>query len=336
MTEKIEISQNTIIKTLGIMFVIWLFSRIWQILLILFVSFIIMAALKPLVTVFEKLRISRAWSIVLVYILVWSGIGAVIAAIVPPLVVQTRSLIVTLPLSLNSFQFFNLPRGEITGQLLSLMGSLPENVLKLALEVFGNLVNLITTLVISFYLMTERHNLENYLRIWLSQKRSETIAQIISDVETRLGGWVRGELTLMLAVGVLTYIGLRILGVNTALPLAILAGLLEVIPNIGPILSAVPAVIFALTINPLVAVSTIALYFLVQNLENSFLVPLVMRKATGVNPLISLLGLLIGFELAGVAGTILAIPTILILETVGSHIVSPVEFPDKVSGKNLK
>ena len=132
-----------------------------------------------------------------------------------------------------------------------------------------------------------------------------------------MGSWVRGELTLMLAVGIFTYIGLSILGVEIALPLAILAGILEIVPNIGPIISAVPAVLVALTIHPLTALATASLYFLVQLAENNFLVPKIMQKAVGVNPLISILGLMIGFRLAGPAGAILALPSIIVIHTIG-------------------
>jgi predicted PurR-regulated permease PerM len=321
MSGKLEISQKTLIYFLGLIFMAWMVTKIWPVIIILFISFIIMSALKPAVRTFEKLRINRAWSIVLVYILMWLLIGALMAGIIPPLVVQTRRLISTVPDILGNFQFLNLHQDEISGQLISMIGTLPENVLKVAAEVFGNLVNLLTTLVISFYLLTERQNLDDYLDGWLGKRNSQRISKLVNNIELRLGGWVRGELLLMLTIGVFSYIGLRILGVDTALPLAILAGLLEIIPSIGPILSAIPAVFFALTINPLVALSTVALYFLIHNLENSFITPLVMRHATGVNPLISLLSLIIGFELAGATGTVLAIPALLVISTIASEYI---------------
>jgi predicted PurR-regulated permease PerM len=323
MHEKIEISHQTIINLLGLVFALWLVTKIWPLLIILFVSFIIMSALKPAVKLFEKLKISRALSIVLVYLIVWLLIGALIAGIIPPLVVQTSRLISTIPAFLGNLQFLNLHQADITTQLISLIGTLPENVLKVVADVFGNLVNLFTTLVISFYLLTERENLDGFLNKWLGKKNSQKISGLVGNIESSLGGWVRGELLLMLVIGLFSYIGLRILGVDTALPLSILAGLFEIIPGIGPILSAIPAVIFAFSINPLVALSTVALYFLIHNLENSFITPLVMRQATGVNPLISLLSLIIGFELAGAVGTILAIPALLAITAIVSEYMVP-------------
>ncbi len=325
MKGKIDFSYSTVVKFFILLLGAWFIYRIRQLLLILFVSFIIMSALKPVVRILEKTRLHRAWSIVVVYVFIWLFIGGILASIIPPLVTQTGNLIMILPSSLSKIQLLNLDQSAVSGQIISLLGSLPENVLNIAGNIFGNIINLITTLVISFYLLTERDNLDKYLGRWLGERRALEVSALVSRIEARLGTWVRGELILMLTIGVLCYLGLRILGVETALPLALLAGLFEIIPSIGPILSAIPAVIFAFTINPLVALSTVALYFLVHNLENSFVVPIVMNKATGVNPLISLLGLLIGFELAGAVGTVLAIPAILVIETVGAHYLPPAQ-----------
>ena len=117
----------------------------------------------------------------------------------------------------------------------------------------------------------------------------------------------------MSIIGVLIYIGLRLLGIPYALPLAIFAGILEAVPNIGPVISAIPGVVIALTISPVMGLAAAALYFLVQQLENSVVVPKVMQKATGVNPLITILSLAIGFQLAGPLGAILAVPIVIVV-----------------------
>ena len=127
----------------------------------------------------------------------------------------------------------------------------------------------------------------------------------------------------MFSVGLLTYIGLTILGVDIALPLAVLAGLLEIVPNIGPVISAIPAVLIAFPIHPILALSTAALYFLVQFLENHILVPNIMKRATGVSPLTSIIGLMIGFRLVGPIGAILAIPTIIVIRSLAKEYLPP-------------
>ncbi len=322
MPRKVEVSHRTIIFASLWILGLWLIFAVRDILLMVFVSLILMAAFKPLVDRLEKLRIPRTVGILVVYLLLWGAIGLGLAGIIPPLVDQTGKLLQLLPAALGSMQIFNNHQQEITQQLLNQIGSLPQNLLHVLMSLFGNVINVFTTLVITFYLLLERQNLDKYLQMLLGDGQPERVLKIVARIESRLGGWVRGELVLMLAVGVMTYVGLWLLGVKITLPLAILAAILEIVPNIGPTISAVPAVLVALTINPIIAASTVALYFVVQILENHFLVPNVMRKAVGVNPLVSVLGLIVGFKLAGPAGAVLAIPLVIVVEAVVVEILA--------------
>lgn len=322
MPRKIEVSHRTIVFTALFALSLWFIFQIRSILLMLFVAIILMAALNPAVDRLQKLRIPRSVAILIVYLLLWGLIGGLVASIIPPLVDQTSSLIQLLPQAINRVEFFNSNHEIITGQVLTRIGTLPENLLKITFGIFSNVLTVLTTLVITFYLILERRNLNKYISILLGKKAPTRGEKVISEIERRLGGWVRGELVLMFAVGLMTYAGLALLGVDIALPLALIAGLLEIIPNIGPIVSAIPAVLVALTIHPITALATVSLYFLVQILENNFLVPKVMQKAVGVNPLIIILGLLMGWEVAGVAGAVLAIPLIIVIQTIGLEVFS--------------
>jgi len=319
MPSKIEISHNTIIFIAVFAFSLWLVTQVWDILLLFFIALIIMSALKPAVDLLERFKFPRGLSIIVVYVVMWILLGGLVASLIPPLIDQTRRLVYLLPPTLGNIDYLSAHEQEITTQILSSIGSIPQNILKIAVDLFGNVLNVITTMVISFYLLLERESLDKHTMALVGKKNTPMIMELFGRIETKLGGWIRGELTLMLAVGSLTYVGLKILGIDTALPLAILAGLLEVIPSIGPTVSAIPGILIALTIHPLLAVSTAALYFLVQFFENNVLVPQVMKKATGVSPLISILALMIGFRLAGTVGAILAIPAVLMVQIVGNQ-----------------
>jgi predicted PurR-regulated permease PerM len=124
----------------------------------------------------------------------------------------------------------------------------------------------------------------------------------------------------------MTYFGLRILGIEFALPLALLAGVLEIIPNIGPILSSIPAIVAGLAFSPLMGLAVAALYFLIQQLENTLIVPKVMEKTAGVNPLVTILSLAIGFKLGGIVGAILAVPVVLLIQVVSSEVFASKRF----------
>jgi predicted PurR-regulated permease PerM len=112
-----------------------------------------------------------------------------------------------------------------------------------------------------------------------------------------------------------------ILGVPSALPLAILAGLLEIVPTIGPVIAAVPAVLVGFTVSPVIGIAVASLYFLVQQLENHLIVPKIMQKAVGVNPLVTILSLGVGFQLGGPIGAILAVPILIVLLLIASELL---------------
>jgi predicted PurR-regulated permease PerM len=120
----------------------------------------------------------------------------------------------------------------------------------------------------------------------------------------------------MVLIGFLVYLGLTLLHLEFALPLAILAGLLEIVPTIGPIVSAIPAVLVAISTSPVLALSVVALYFIIQQLENNLVVPLVMKRSVGLSPLVTILSVMIGARLAGVVGAILAIPAFLVIQSI--------------------
>ena len=322
MPRKVEISHRTIIFAILFILLLWFVFQIRHILLMLFVSLILMSALKPAVDKLQNWKLPRSLAIIVVYLVLWGLVAALFAGVIPPLVEQTRKLIFLLPQAIGRVEFFNTNQQALTDQLLTRVGALPENLLRITVSFFGNLVSVLTTLVITFYLLLERRHLDRYLAILLGKEKPAKVTEVINQMERRLGSWVRGELVLMLTVGIVTYVGLVVLGVEIALPLAIIAGTLEIVPNIGPIVAAIPAVLIALTIHPFTALATASLYFLVQILENHLLVPKVMQKAVGVNPLVSILGLLTGWEIAGPAGAVLAIPTIIVIQTVGLQVKS--------------
>lgn len=319
MPRKVEISYRTIIFTAAFVAFIWLLFQIRSIILALFIALILMSALNPSVKRLEQLRLPRWLAILLIYFAILAFLAFGVGGVVPPLVEQTSSLINQLPDFFRQFKFLGIDEKMIASQLTQ-FSAIPANLIKFIFSLFSNLVAVLALGVITFYLLMERQNLNHYLTLLFGQGNEKKIESAIDEIEKRLGGWVRGEIVLMTFVGVLSYIGFRIIGLRYALPLAILAFLLEIIPNVGPILAAFPAVLIGLTISPFHAVATAALGFLVQQIENTILVPRVMKQVVGVNPLITIIALAIGFKLAGAGGAILAVPTFIVLGVITSVI----------------
>ncbi len=320
--KKVEVSHKTIIFTVVFLSSLWLLYEIRQIVVGLFVSIVLMSAINPLLGRMEKLKIPRALGIIFVYIFIFSLLGFVIAGIIPPLVAQTSKFLSGLPDFIKNIEVLgNIDKGIVENQLGQLR-SLPGDFLKLGMAVFSNFIAIFAFLIITFYMLLERKNLNRYLYTFFGEKGEERAERIIAKMEEKLGGWVRAELLLMIIIGVTSYIGLRVIGLEYALPLAILAGLLELIPNIGPVVAAVPAVLIGLSVSPLTALVVGVFYFLIQQIENTLIVPQVMSKQAGVNPLVTIISLAVGFKLGGVFGAVLAVPIVLLIEIVFNELLS--------------
>jgi len=313
-TKKIEISYRTIIFTFLFVLAAWFFYQVRSVLLIIFISIVLTGALNPTVASIEKKGIPRWLSILVLYLILIMLFVIAVAGLTPSLVEQTSSLVKTTVDLLNQLDFLG-----ISSSWTQELGGLPSQILKFAFGLFSNITSVIFVLVITFYILLEHKNLDNYLFFLFGSGRKKQVSEAIEKLENKLGGWVRAQLVLMTVIGLISYIGFKVLGLKYALPLALLAGLLEVIPNIGPTLASVPAILVALMTSPLMALLTAIWCILVQQLENSLIVPKIMQRSVGVNPLVTIIVLATGFKLAGVMGAILGIPVYLTIEVVVSE-----------------
>ncbi len=314
MYRKIEISHKTIIFTVFFLLALWLLYLIRDIILTLFVSLLLMAILDPLINKLAKFKIPRGLSILICYIVIIGLFSLAIAGVIPPLVEQTSSFVTNLPAYLNNLGVNRVLSDQVTGQLISQIGGLPSQIVKVGVSVFSNIFSVISVLMLTFYFLIARNKLDDQLVFLFGQEKREVIRGLIDSLEGRLGSWARGELALMLIIGVADFVGLTLLGIPFALPLAILAGLLEIVPYFGPIISSVPAIIIGLSISPVMGLATIALAILIHQAENYIFVPKVMEKSVGVPPVATLIALTIGYRLFGVVGALISVPIVLTLQ----------------------
>lgn len=314
-TYKIEISSKSIVFTIIFLLVLKLLWQMHDLLLSLFMAFIIMSAVKPMTVFLEKRRIPRPLSAFVIFFLLFLSLIYFVVWFVPPLINETTLFWKEFPLLVNEINpsFSNYLNLNAVSQYLP---NITNQIFQLAKGLVFNIVFFLSTLFFSFYLTIEEDFIKKILVKFFEEKKALRVAAIFDSIEQRLNAWLWGELTLMMIIGVMTYIGLSLLHIKYALPLSIIAGLLEAIPNFGPTISAVPAFIVGFTQSPILAFSAIALYFIIQQLENNFIVPLVMRKAVGLNPVVTMIAFVVGGRLAGVLGIILAIPLTLVFETI--------------------
>lgn len=317
MTYKIDISHKTIIFIAILMLALWIIYLIRDLLVILFVAVIFVSALSSLVDFLVKLRLPKVLSIAITYIILIAIIAGILVSIVPTLVEQSSKLVTAAPqLAAQFFNITNLDRSVFSQEVTAIS----KNVFSITLSVFDSLLTIIFLLVITFYLLLERDNLENRIASFF-QSKEDRVRRLIVKIQEKLGAWLQGQLILSLVIGILTYIGLNILNIPYALPLAMIAGVMEVIPVIGPIISAIPAIFVALTISPVLSIGVAAMYLLIQQLENNLIVPQVMKRAVGLNPLIVILAIAIGGRLLGIAGALLAVPIAVVIQIIAAEII---------------
>lgn len=311
---KVEISYKTVIFTVVFLLGLQIVWMMRELIYSFIIAFIIMSALNPPVTYLEKKRIPRAISALIIFIIGISGLSFLISWIVPPIVIETTGLFKALPSYLSQVNLYGLSIDF--NSLTRYVPDLTSNAFQIVRSTVSNIVFVITTLFFSYYFLIEANIIKKLLVKFVRHEDANRVAAIFERAEVRMRDWLWGQLTLMLTIGLLTYIGLLLVGAKYPLPMAVLAGLLEVVPMAGPIISAIPAILINSIYSPIAGFTVAALYFIVQQLENQIIVPVVMRRAVGLNPIITLAALIIGGNVGGIMGMLLSIPVALFIETI--------------------
>ncbi len=310
----IDISTRSIIKILliliGLIFLYW----VRDIIVLFFVVLVIVAALSPIVDRWQK-EMPRSVAVILLYVIILLLFAAAGLLIIPPLVNQIKSLALNLPDYLNflspSWQSLQNLTSESQKTLLTVSEQLSKfgyNILTTTLGVLSGIVVAFTVLVLSFYLLLEPEGPKKFFLSLAPIAKKDYWADVANKIGLKMGAWFRGQLLLMVIVGLLDFIGVVIFRVPYPLALGVWAALTEIIPYVGPWLGLIPAVIIAFAVSPWTALFILIWYVLVQQVEAQFLVPKIMGKALGLSPVIVILAILIGAKLLGLLGVLLAVP----------------------------
>lgn len=336
-TKPTGISTSAIIKVALVLLLFYLAYLILDILVLLFVALILASLIDPLADWFEKKKLPRGLAVISVYVAALGVLTVIIVSLVPVIASQASQLV-------NNFGVYwqKVMSGLSSIKSLSIRLGLWENLqntlpttIKTGLGTaqsvvgslfgfFGGVFSLILVFVITFYLVVEEEGFKRALHSLAPAQYQPYLVQLWGRVKQKLGSWLRGQLLLDLIVGVFSYVGLLILDVQYALLLGLMAGLFETIPYVGPIFSGIIAVLLAFLqtgswLKPLLVA---ALFVVIQQLENNLLVPKIMKRAVGLNPIVSIVSLLIGYRLLGLPGAILAIPVATALTVVWADILA--------------
>ena len=316
-----KITTGTMLRAVAVLAGVWFIVVIRDTIGIILVSLLLAALLNPIANYFEKFKIPRSVSILVVYLILFVFFGVLLLAVIPPMINEARDIALNfgqywqkIVLSFESLKVISAQYGlsdnlqkSITSIENAFSGSF-VNLFSTVTGIIGNVRNFFIILVIAFFLVVDKQSVRKIFYDILPKRYFEYIASLIPKMQNKVGQWLLGEIILMVFVGVLTYLGLILFGVPYALLLAVLAGVGEIIPYIGFTMAFIPAVFLAGSDSLSKVFIVCIIYFVIQRVEHMVLVPKVMQKTTGINPILAILALTVGWAIGGIAGVLLAIP----------------------------
>lgn len=349
----VSISLSTIIKFFLVAILIALIYYLSDVLLVVIAAVVIASTVEPVVRRLKnRFKFHRVFSVIMIYLLVIAIIACLFVFVLPVVVNDAADFLSNLPNTIsfntlwdpiqnishiiepvsNQLSHSSLSLADFMNGIKSTLTGASGGALKLATTIFGGAMSLVLIVVLSFYLAVQEDGVGNFLRIVTPVRHHEYIIGLWKRSQRKIGFWLQGQILLGLIMAVLVYSVLSIVGVKFALILALFAGLLEIIPVFGPIISAVPAILIAFADGGVSkGVLLLILYIVINQFENHIFYPLVTKKVVGISPIIVILALVIGAKLAGILGAILAVP----LSAALMEYVDDVEKRKKGEGINL-
>ena len=319
--QTIDIPYESIFRVVLVLLVLFLLFYLRQIIFIVFIAVIAALIMNPAVDKMKKRKIPRVLGASILFSAVLAMIGLFFYIVVPPLAKEISQLATQFPIYMSNMgidystiseqQIDDRLAGPIQEVLIEASKFLKNTtavILSGMFDFLGGILSVVMIAVISFYLVIEKKGIEKFVKAVIPYDFQPRTLRVIKKIEVKLGKWFIGQLFLGFIVGLVTFIGLSLLGVPYAMVLAIIAGFMELIPYLGPILASIPALIIALTISPSLFLLTLLLYFLIQEIENYVLVPKVMQKSVGLHPVIIIVAMLVGYKFAEIPGVILSVP----------------------------
>ncbi len=318
--------------------VFWAAYIVRHALLLVYVSGVLALGFSPIVRIIERqkllpigsARFPRWLAILILYVAILGTVGVTLTLIFPPLVQQAQALWDKAPEMFERGQQFLIAKGWLREHLTMreaverAPGTGGDAVSKVAVavgNVAGGIFGVVTILILTFYMLIDSWSLrESFLRLFPRQRRAQVDAAS-REVMMKVSAWLGGQLLLAGTIGATSAVGLWALGIPFFYVLALISAIGEMIPVVGPILSAIPALAVAGTVSLKKVLLVLIFFVLQQQLENHILVPKIMSRQVGVSAVTVIVALLIGGSLAGIVGAILAVPTAAILQVVASEVL---------------
>jgi predicted PurR-regulated permease PerM len=319
---------RVMLNTAAILFVVglaWLLVKIHFVIILLIIGILFATAIEPLANRLRRRGLSRGQAILAVYLAIFCVVGVLIFLAVPPVIRQVTELVNHIPSILADLEaqaltsrnsFINTTGADAIRKASEAYAKIRSNgpgikgeqAVRIVSSVIGLLITVVSTLVIAFYWMTEKVIIKRLVLSLVPLDKRDHAHRVWDDIEAKLGGWTRGQLMLCAIMGVATGIVYFALGLHFWLPLAVLAGVTEIIPYIGPVIGGAAAIVVAFAQSPREALFVAIAAVVLQQIEGHVLVPRVMNNAVGLTPLTVVLAVIIGETILGPLGAVLAVP----------------------------
>ena len=309
----------------------WSLFLVRSALLLIYMSVLVAVGLAPLAAVIERHGIAGSrrlprWAAILIIYLCFIGVLVGVGLLViPPLTEQARALYSAMPDMLHRAQQWLIERGLIARELSfseaverapGTQSDAVETVIGAVWGFIGGIFGLVTILILAFYLMLDADRfMHTFVRLFPRGERRR-VEDACRRISTKVSAWLGGQLLLAAIIGGTAALGLYLMGVPYFYVLALIAGIGEMIPIVGPVIAAIPAIAVAFSVSPATALGVAVFFFVQQQFENHVLVPKVMERQVGVSAAAVIVALLIGGTLLGVVGAILAVPTVAIMQVI--------------------
>lgn len=318
----VEINTGTIARAVLVILFFFFLYILKDVFMIFFFALIIASAISPFANWLETKGFPRLLGVLFLFLTVLGLTAFLLSLIVPFVSQEVSQLLTTLPETLSKLSTSLEKAQEGAPQYLDFVSEIQniletfstylqqsaQSVIGLVISIFGGVTSFVAILIISFYLSVTKNGIESFLGSVVPDKYEAYAINLWKHSEIKVGRWLQGQLLLGLIMGLVVYVGLSLLGIKYALLLGLLAAILEIVPMVGPVLAAIPAVFLAFLQAPSIGLWVVLFYVVAQQLENHLLVPVVLGKTVGLNPVVVIIALLIGYQLAGIPGMILSVP----------------------------
>jgi predicted PurR-regulated permease PerM len=321
--QSISISIGTIIKTIVVGLLFMALFALKDLVLVLLVSIVVASAVEPGTQWFIRRKVPRLFAVILIYLLIAVAFACVVFFLLIPLLSESGNFLENFPLYFNASIVSNtigdtgfvadltnsLNIEKVITHINALVNTVSTNAFGTVTTVFGGLLSFFLMTILSFYLAVEEDGVGKFLKAITPLKHEKYVVALWQRSQRKIGLWMQGQLVLAVIIGMLVYLGLSIINVPNALLLASLAAAFEIIPLFGPILASIPAVMISFVTGGFsLAILVIGLYLIVHQFENQLIYPLVVKKVVGVSPIVSIIALAAGWQLAGFIGLVLSVP----------------------------